>query len=37
MKEPNGIDLLELLIKLYAQQEGVHIKCEFELKEGAKT
>lgn len=29
MKEPNGLDLLKTLIKLYAEQEGVKITCEF--------
>lgn len=29
MKEPNGKDLLATLVKLLADQEGVHIKCEF--------
>lgn len=28
MKEPNGKDLLNTLIKLLAEQEGVKIKCE---------
>ena len=28
MKEPNGVDLLRTLIKLYAEQEGVKITCE---------
>jgi hypothetical protein len=37
MKEPNGLDLLQLLVELYAQQEHVHIQCEFYLKEGANT
>ena len=27
-KEPNGKDLLNTLIKLLAEQEGVKIKCE---------
>ena len=35
MKKPNGKDLLELLISLYAEQEGVKIK--YELKEGAAS
>lgn len=30
MKEPNGKDLLELLISLYAEQEGVKIKYKLE-------
>lgn len=28
MKEPTGKQLLETLIKLYADQEGVKITCE---------
>jgi hypothetical protein len=28
MKQPNGKDLLETLIKLLAEQEGLKIKCE---------
>ena len=28
--KPNGKDLLELLISLLAEQEGVHIKYELE-------
>ena len=32
MKSPTGKDLLELLISLYAEQEGV--KITYELKEG---
>ena len=32
-KEPNGKDLLAILISLYAEQEGVKIK--YELEEGA--
>lgn len=28
MKGPKGKDLLEVLIKLLAEQEGVRIKCE---------
>lgn len=28
MKEPNGADLLQTLIKLLAEQEGVKITCE---------
>lgn len=36
MKEPTGLDLMKRLVELYAKQEGVHIKCEFEVKEGAK-
>lgn len=28
MKEPNGKDLLQTLIKLFAAQEGVKITCE---------
>lgn len=30
MKEPNGKDLLALLISLYAEQEGVKINYELE-------
>lgn len=30
MTAPNGIDLLELLISLYAEQEGVKITYEVE-------
>ena len=30
MKDPNGKDLLEILISLYAEQEGVKIKYELE-------
>ena len=30
VKKPNGADLLALLISLYAEQEGVHIKYELE-------
>lgn len=30
MKEPNGKDLLALLISLYAEQEGVKITYELE-------
>ncbi len=30
MKEPNGKQLLETLIKLYAEQEGVKITYEIE-------
>lgn len=30
MKTPNGIELLELLISLYAEQEGVKITYEVE-------
>lgn len=30
MKAPNGIDLLGLLISLYAEQEGVKITYEVE-------
>lgn len=37
MKEPTGLDLLQLLIELYAQQEHVHIQGEFYLEKGAKT
>ena len=33
MKEPNGIDLLKTLIKLYAAQEGVKITYQIEVKE----
>lgn len=28
MKTPNGINLMELLVKLYAEQEGVEIEGE---------
>lgn len=28
--KPKGTDLLQMLIKLYAEQEGVKIKCETE-------
>lgn len=28
MKQPKGTDLLKCLVKLYAEQEGVKIKCE---------
>jgi hypothetical protein len=30
MKQPNGLDLLALLIDLYAEQEGVKITYEME-------
>lgn len=30
MKTPNGIELLDLLISLYAEQEGVKITYEVE-------
>ena len=33
MKEPNGIDLLKTLIKLFAEQEGVKITYEIEKGE----
>lgn len=33
MKEPNGKQLLETLIKLYAEQEGVKISYKIEEKE----
>lgn len=33
MKKPNGIDLLNTLVKLYAEQEGVKINCKIEEKE----
>ena len=34
-KEPNGQDLLELLVKLFGEQEGVKIECVYEReKEG---
>lgn len=36
MKEPTGRQLLEMLIKLYAEQEGVKITCEIIKKEKAK-
>ena len=35
MKTPNGKDLLEILISLYAEQEGVKIK--YELEKGERT
>ena len=31
-KEPNGQDLLELLVKLLGEQEGVKIECVYERK-----
>jgi hypothetical protein len=34
MKEPNGTDLLKILIDLYAEQEGVKIK--YSIKEKSK-
>lgn len=34
MKEPNGVDLLSTLIKLYAEQEGV--KIEYIIEKGVK-
>jgi hypothetical protein len=30
MKEPKGKELLETLIKLLSEQEGVRIRCEIE-------
>lgn len=30
MKEPNGAEILELLLTLYAEQEGVKITYEME-------
>ena len=30
MKEPNGLDMLAILIELYAEQEGVKITYETE-------
>ena len=33
---PNGKDLLALLITLYAEQEGVHIKYELEELHNAR-
>ena len=33
MKEPTGKQLLETLIKLYADQEGVKITCDIHKKE----
>ena len=35
MKTPNRKDLLEILISLYAEQEGVKIK--YELEKGERT
>lgn len=35
MKKPNGKDLLNTLIKLLAEQEGVKIKCE--ITEGRRS
>lgn len=32
MKEPKGIDLLETLVKLYAEQEGVKITYQLEQR-----
>lgn len=37
MKNPNGKDLLEILISLYAEQEGVKIKYELEGGECHQT
>ena len=31
-KEPNGQDLLELLVRLFGEQEGVEIECVYERK-----
>lgn len=28
MKEPNGMDLLQTLVRLLAEQEGATIKCD---------
>ena len=33
MKEPTGTDLLAILIKLYAEQEGVNITYEVQTNE----
>ena len=35
-KEPNGQDLLELLVKLLGEQEGVKIDCVYERKRVVK-
>lgn len=32
MNQPNGKQLLETLVKLFAEQEGVNIACEIERK-----
>lgn len=34
MKEPNGTDLLALLVKLLAEQENVKIVCEISTQKG---
>lgn len=34
MKTPNGAEILEILLKLYAEQEGV--KISYEITEGEK-
>ena len=36
MKAPAGLDLMEILIKLLADQEGVEIKYELEEKEDVR-
>ena len=33
MKQPNGTELLKILVKLLAEQEGVKIKYEIKEKE----
>lgn len=33
MKEPDGVNLLRILIKLYADQEGVKVNYKIETKE----
>lgn len=33
MKQPNGAEILEILLNLYAEQEHVKIKYEIETKE----
>lgn len=33
MNQPNGKDLLALLVRLYAEQEGVRIECKIEERE----
>lgn len=35
MKQPNGADLLRTLVELLAEQEGVSITYEIEVKEVA--
>lgn len=37
MRKPNGKDLLEILIALYADQEGVKITYEIEEEERVKA